>query len=113
MIHCPICESDLTVTACECEACRTTYGTNFKLPRLARLSQEERTLAEALILHGGNLKEMAQDLGISYPTLKKRLTELSNALAAKKAEDEARIDSMRHRRHSWVIHSSRAHPGRR
>ncbi|WP_457607706.1 DUF2089 family protein [Nitratifractor sp.] len=94
MIHCPICDHDLTMTACECEACRTTYNARFKLPRLARLSEEERKLTEALILHGGNLKEMAQAVNISYPTLKKRLGELADALAAKKAEDEAAIEQI-------------------
>ncbi len=94
MTHCPICDHDLTVTACECEACRTSYGTHFKLPRLARFSKEERMLAEALILHGGNLKEMARAVNISYPTLKKRLGELADTLAAKQAEDEADIEQI-------------------
>lgn len=92
MTKCLICENDLTVTSCTCEACKTEYKGTFFFPRLARLSQEERLLAEALIFHGGNLKEMAEDLNISYPTLKKRLNELSNALNAKKQEDEKRIE---------------------
>ena len=94
MTHCPICNHDLVVTACACEACRTTFGTHFALPRLARLSQDEQQLAEALILYGGNLKEMAENLHISYPTLKKRLKELSTALETKKKEDEAMIEQI-------------------
>lgn len=91
MTKCVICDHDLTITACHCPSCNTGYNGSFSLPRLARLSQEEQQLAEALILHGGNLKDMAEDIHISYPTLKKRLKELSVALAEKKREDEAMI----------------------
>jgi hypothetical protein len=91
MVKCPICESGLKVTACRCDACRTTYEGAFLLPRLARLSKEEQRLAEALIEHGGNLKEMAKALDISYPTLKKRLAELSDALMQLRREDDETI----------------------
>jgi len=94
MIKCQICNSDITVTSCACEACKTHYHGTFLLPRLARLTQEEQQLAEALILHGGNLKEMAEDINISYPTLKKRLKELSGALEKKKNEDEKKIEQI-------------------
>ncbi len=94
MIRCPVCEEGLEVTALSCPACKTEYGGKFYFPRLARLSVEERKLAEALILHGGSLKEMAAALEISYPTLKKRLAELSASLEAKQQEDEVRIDQI-------------------
>jgi hypothetical protein len=94
MTKCLICKNELTVTSCRCDACHTSYNGSFILPRLARLGQEEQRLAEALILHGGNLKEMAEDINISYPTLKKRLKELSSTLAQKKQEDERRIEEI-------------------
>jgi hypothetical protein len=94
MTKCLICENELTMTSCRCDACHTDYSGSFILPRLARLGREEQHLAEALILHGGNLKEMAEDINISYPTLKKRLKELSNSLAQKKQQDEMRIEEI-------------------
>jgi len=94
MIKCLICEHDLTIASLSCESCRTEYKGTFYFPRLARLTHEESTLAEALILHGGNLKEMAESLNISYPTLKKRLKELSDALEEKKQEDEQKIENV-------------------
>ncbi len=94
MTKCVICNNDLTVTACHCPSCNTGYNGSFSFPRLARLSQEEQQLAEVLILHGGNLKEMAEDIHISYPTLKKRLKELSEVLEKKKREDEAAIEQI-------------------
>ena len=68
------------------------YEGMFVLPRLARIDHSQGQLAEALILHGGNLKEMSEALGISYPTLKKRLGELSSRLAELKSEDDAHIE---------------------
>ena len=94
MTKCLICNNELYVTSCCCKSCNTNYNTTFRLPRLVRLSREEQSLAESLILHGGNLKEMAEDINISYPTLKKRLKELSLALAQKKQEDEAKIEQI-------------------
>jgi hypothetical protein len=37
---------------------------------------ENRKLAEQLLLSGGNLKKMGEDLGISHPTLRKRVDEM-------------------------------------
>ncbi len=92
MTHCPLCKEPLAVATFACHGCKTEYSGDFVLPRLARLGKEERDLAEALILHGGNLKEMAQALQVSYPTLKKRLTALSLSLQALKQADESEIE---------------------
>jgi len=91
---CPICEETLQITSLSCPACQMEYGGTFYFPRLARLTVEERKLAEALILHGGSLKEMAAALEISYPTLKKRLSELTESLQIKQREDEAYIEQI-------------------
>ncbi len=94
MTHCPICEESLHIAALSCPACQTEYGGKFYFPRLARLTAEERKLSEALILHGGSLKEMAAALEISYPTLKKRLAELSASLKEKQKEDEVYMEQI-------------------
>jgi len=94
MITCPICKHPLEVTKYRCEECQVQYEGRFVLPRLARLDKEQSALAEALILHGGNLKEMSEALAISYPTLKKRLVLLSEALKKMKEEDESMIEAI-------------------
>jgi len=47
---------------------------------MARLSAEQLDLAERILLAGGNLKEVAAALEVSYPTLRKRLDALIVAL---------------------------------
>ena len=94
MTKCLICENTLIIDSLSCETCHTIYKSKFSFPPLARLSLNEQRLAESLILHGGNLKEMAVSLDLSYPTLKKRLNELTHSLEEKKEEDEKKIEEI-------------------
>ena len=91
MTKCFICGNFLTVSALHCEHCDTSVQGSFGVPRLARLTKEEQSLSESLIMHGGNLKEMALALEISYPTLKKKLHALATALEQEKEKDEQQI----------------------
>jgi hypothetical protein len=55
---------------------------------LACLSSEDQQLVELLILSSGSLKAVAKKLGISYPTMRKRLDELIKSLEVQVREDE-------------------------
>jgi hypothetical protein len=70
-----------------CPSCRVNLEGRFQLPRLARLTSDEQRLAERVLLAGGNLKAVAQELGISYPTLRKRLDALQDALRELRQRD--------------------------
>ncbi|MEE9255527.1 MAG: DUF2089 family protein [Pseudomonadales bacterium] len=80
MHHCAICQARLEVARLTCPSCGVSLEGRFQLPRLARLSADEQRLAERVLLAGGNLKAVGQQLGISYPTLRKRLDALQSAL---------------------------------
>jgi len=90
MHQCLNCESTLAVTELHCKVCEVSYAGNFSLPRLARLSPVQQHLAEQLVLAAGNLKLMAANLEVSYPTLRKRLDELVASLATLRSDDDAR-----------------------
>jgi len=96
MTECLICNHPLTIESLSCEKCKMSYNGTFHFPRLARLSKEEQKLAELLVLHGGNLKTMAETLEVSYPTLKKKLNKLSTSLKNKQQEDEHYIEDILH-----------------
>jgi hypothetical protein len=72
-----------------CPACRLAYEGSFDLPRLARLVAGHQQLAERILLAGGNLKEVAGALEVSYPTLRKRIDGLIEALEALRGDDDA------------------------
>ena len=52
----------------------------FELPQLAKLSIEDQIFITAFVRSHGSIKEMEQVFGVSYPTIKARLTRIANSL---------------------------------
>jgi hypothetical protein len=52
----------------------------FELPQLARLPLEDQVFVIAFVRSHGSIKEMEQVFGVSYPTIKARLTRIANSL---------------------------------
>jgi hypothetical protein len=53
---------------------------SFDLPQLARLNTEDQVFVVAFIRSHGSIKEMEQVFGVSYPTIKSRLTRIAQSL---------------------------------
>jgi hypothetical protein len=53
---------------------------SFELPQLARMSLEDQVFITAFVRSHGSIKEMEQIFGVSYPTIKSRLTRIADAL---------------------------------
>jgi hypothetical protein len=53
---------------------------HFDLPQLARLDSEDQVFITAFVRSHGSIKEMEQVFGVSYPTIKSRLTRIANSL---------------------------------
>ncbi|OJV15656.1 MAG: hypothetical protein BGO21_32295 [Dyadobacter sp. 50-39] len=73
---CPSCSGLLQVNSLGCERCETAVSGKFDLPPLAKLSSEDQQFAIDFIRSSGSLKEMAQKLGLSYPTVRNMLDDL-------------------------------------
>ncbi|MGD0737057.1 MAG: DUF2089 domain-containing protein [Terracidiphilus sp.] len=52
----------------------------FSLPELARLTLEDQVFITAFLRSHGSIKEMEQVFGVSYPTIKARLTRIAGQL---------------------------------
>ena len=52
----------------------------FELPQLARLTPEDQVFVVAFVRSHGSIKEMEQVFGVSYPTIKSRLTRIAESL---------------------------------
>jgi len=52
----------------------------FELPQLARLGPEDQVFVVAFVRSHGSIKEMEQVFGVSYPTIKSRLTRIAESL---------------------------------
>ena len=85
---CPSCGQRLAIERLRCETCQTIVEGRFGWPRLARLTPDDQQVVELLILSSGSLKAVAKKLGISYPTMRKRLNELIKALQHHVEADE-------------------------
>src|SRR6266851_3813642 len=53
---------------------------SFELPELARLPWEDQVFIAAFVRSHGSIKEMEQVFGVSYPTIKNRLTRIARSL---------------------------------
>jgi hypothetical protein len=53
---------------------------SFELPQLARLSLEDQVFITAFVRSHGSIKEMERVFGVSYPTIKARLTRIAGTL---------------------------------
>lgn len=75
-ISCPSCSEKLLVSELTCPNCTTKVSGSFPLPVLLSLSEEEQHFILEFFLSSGSLKEMAQKLGNSYPTVRNKLDDL-------------------------------------
>jgi len=53
---------------------------SFELPQLARLAMEDQIFVTAFVRSHGSIKEMERIFGVSYPTIKSRLTRIAGSL---------------------------------
>lgn len=75
-IICPSCQDELKVYSLQCEACQTTISGSFDLPMLLKLDHKEQEFILDFVKYSGSLKQMAQKLKLSYPTVRNMLDEL-------------------------------------
>lgn len=78
--RCPICGETLTVTRLHCDACDTTIEGRYQFSRLEALSTEQRAFVELFVRCDGKLNWVAQELKLSYPTVRARLDEVIRAM---------------------------------
>jgi hypothetical protein len=52
----------------------------FELPQLAKLNLEDQVFVIAFVRSHGSIKEMEKVFGVSYPTIKARLTRIADNL---------------------------------
>lgn len=69
-VICPSCEGKLQVSKLSCQTCSTSIQGEFPLPVLLQLNKEEQEFVLAFIKSSGSLKVMAEQLKLSYPTIR-------------------------------------------
>lgn len=77
---CPYCDGPMTVTRMACGKCKVQIEAQFGASRLGSLPVEHQRFIELFVLAGGSLKEIAEQTGVSYPTVRSRLDKVIGAL---------------------------------
>ena len=77
---CPACGEPLRIGRLHCTTCETTLTGDFRLPALWRLPPAEQEFVLRFVLCSGSLKEMAREMGLSYPTVRNKLDEIIDRL---------------------------------
>jgi len=72
---CPICGETLLVTRLICPACDTGIQGRFQFSRIEQLNPDQLAFVELFVRCEGKLNWVAQELKISYPTVRARLDE--------------------------------------
>ncbi len=89
---CPVCSENLKVVRLECENCKTAIEGSFELDKFNYLTKEQKYFVEIFIKNRGNIKEIEKDLGISYPTVRRNLDEVIEALGYNVSVEETMVD---------------------
>ncbi len=86
LTKCPVCEGDLVITKYECSNCHTKIEGDFYQTAFAELDDEQLEFIKIFLVSHGSIKEVEKQLGISYPTVKNRLSGIVKVLTGKSLE---------------------------
>ena len=98
--ECPACGTKLKITSLCCTGCGMELRNNFELSPFDSLNPEQTDFLLTFLKQRGNMSSVQSELGISYPSAKKRLDDLLMALNLvennqqnlQRVEDERSID---------------------
>jgi hypothetical protein len=95
--QCPICQDTLHVTRLQCRNCDSTIEGHFTLGRLYSLTPEQLEFIETFIRCEGKIKWVEKEMGLSYPAVRARLTDVIRAMGYETGEhdDEGVPDEVR------------------
>lgn len=100
---CPVCNDEMRVVRLRCRACSTALEGDFPLGRILRLSPEQMEFVEAFLRNRGKIKDVEEDLGVSYPTVVARLNDVIAAMGFEANLGGAAADEERHGQRRQVL----------
>ena len=89
---CPNCGGDMQITSYRCKNCYTEVSGEFEMDKFQRLDQEDKDFIELFLIKRGSIKDVGEELKISYPTVRNRIDKIVNKLGAKVDTSESKLD---------------------
>lgn len=85
---CPLCGGEIAITRLHCRDCDTTFDGHFASSGLGQLTQEQLDFVETFVRCEGKINRMEDELGISYPTIRRLLQEVIRSMGYEPGGDE-------------------------
>ena len=89
--RCPFCEGKLEISRLGCIQCDTSIETTLPIPAFFRLPPDLQEFVMIFLRCQGKIRDVAKELGISSPTVIKRL-DLVNVLLGNQSAPSGRKD---------------------
>jgi hypothetical protein len=90
--QCPICQGEIIVTRISCRDCNTNVEGQFSSRTFSQLTPEQMDFVETFVRLEGKIKHMEKELEVSYPTIRKKLHDVIQALGYEPGgEDELSV----------------------
>jgi hypothetical protein len=86
---CPVCGHRLNITQLGCQSCGTALTGLFTSCPYCSLGETDRKILHTFLASRGNMRELARDLGVSYPTARQRFAELLDRLGIESTDADA------------------------
>ena len=77
---CPVCRGNLRITEYSCPTCTTKIVTDLPTCEFCSLGVDLARFLRVFLAARGNIRDVEREMGISYPTVRKRLDDLLTAL---------------------------------
>jgi hypothetical protein len=92
---CPVCGDEMRAVRLHCQGCGTSLEGDFQLGGILKLNPEQMHFVDVFLKCRGKIKDVEEELGISYPTVVARLNEVITALGYEAGPVEEETAEMR------------------
>ncbi len=89
---CPNCGDQMVITSYRCNNCYTEVHGEFEVDSFSRLDKEDKEFIELFLQKRGSIKDVGEEIGISYPTVRNRIDKIVAKLGGKVDKKSHRID---------------------
>lgn len=89
---CPNCGDEMIITSYRCNNCYTEVSGEFEMDNFSRLDKEDKEFIELFLQKRGSIKDVGEEIGISYPTVRNRIDKLVAKLGGQVDKKASRID---------------------
>lgn len=89
---CPNCGDEMVITSYRCNSCYTEVTGEFEIDKFQRLDKEDKEFIELFLQKRGSIKDVGEEIGISYPTVRNRIDRIVSKLGGTVDKKTGRID---------------------